>query len=350
MHEIFGRLAERGHEVSALVSGWRGCARTTRLDGIRVHRSGMRNTFSVSAPSYFRRHLRGHPYDVIVEDLNKVPLFTPLWAGRPVVLLTHHLFGLTAFQAAPIPVAAATVALEWPIGRVYRDVPSIAVSESTKEDLIDRGLRPDRISVIRNGIDIDYFTPRPDARAARPTLLFLGRLKKYKRVDLVIDAVRVLVDDGIDVELLIAGEGEERAALEARVGRLGLEDRVRMLGFLDEPAKLEALRSSWIHVLTSAKEGWGISNLEAAACATPSVVSDAPGLRESVLNGKTGLLAPHGDVAELSAAIARLVQDPELLERMSRQAREFAETFSWEASADAFERYLQRLVEDGARG
>jgi glycosyltransferase involved in cell wall biosynthesis len=350
LHEVFGRLARAGHEVTALVSGWPGCARRARLDGIDVHRSGRRHSFSLTAPLYFRRHLASAGFDVVVEDLNKVPLFSPLWARAPVVLLTHHLFGRTAFQAGPFALAAATVLLERPIPLVYRRTPAIAVSEGTKEDLVRRGLDAERITVIHNGIDADLYTPAPEVRAERPTLAFLGRLKQYKRVDLVIDAVHALAGRGLDVELLIAGEGEERASLEARAHRLGLRDRVRMLGFLDESAKVDLLRRAWLHVLTSSKEGWGISNLEAAACATPSVVSDAPGLRESVVDGRTGLLVPHGDVAALTEALGRLLTDSESRQRMGRQAREFAETFSWQASADAFESYLQRLVARGAPG
>lgn len=348
MHEVFGRLAGRGHRVAALVSGWRGCAPRTRLDGIEVHRSGTRNTFSLTAPAYFHKHLSEDPFDVVVEDLNKVPLFSPTWVKRPVVLLAHHLFGRTAFQAGPFPVALATILLERPLPRVYRGTPAVAVSESTKADLVRRGLRPENIAVIRNGIDVDFFTPAPEARARRPTLLFLGRLKRYKRVDLIVDAVHALAARGLDVELLVAGEGDQRDAVEAQVRRLHLEDRVRMLGFVGEEAKRRLLRQAWVHVLTSPNEGWGISNVEAAACGTPSVASDAPGLRESVVDGETGLLVPHGDVDALTHALARVLTDGDLGARLGRQARAFAETLSWEASADAFERYLERLVAEGA--
>jgi len=346
LHEVFGRLAERGHQVAALVSGWKGAHGRELLNGIDVHRSGGRHSFSVTAPLYYRRHLAGTGIDVIVEDLNKVPLFTPLWADAPVLLLTHHLFGTTAFQAAPLPVAAGTVLLERPIPLVYRRTPTIAVSEGTKADLVHRGLDADHISVIPNGIDVETYTPDPAARADRPTLLFLGRLKRYKRVDLVVAAVRELADRGVDVDLVVAGEGEERASLEAQVRSLGLEGSVTMPGLVDEAAKVGLLRRAWVHVLTSPKEGWGISNIEAAACGTPSVVSDSPGLRESVLDEKTGLLVPHGDARALADALERLIRDEALRERMGHDARAFAETLSWDRAADAFEGYIRRLVED----
>ena len=351
LHEVFGRLASAGHEVTALVSGWPGCSPRASLDGIDVRRSGRRYTFSLTAPREYRRLRAERAFDVVVEDLNKVPLFSPYWVESPVVLLAHHLFGSTAFRAAPVPVAAATWLLERTIPRVYAETPTIAVSESTRQDLVARGLSRDRIDVIPNGIDLERYRPsQASAETDRATLLFLGRLKKYKRVDLVLEAVAALAREGLDVELMVAGEGEELEPLRARAEALGIADRVQLLGFVDERLKVELLRRAWVHVLTSPKEGWGISNLEAAACGTPSVASDAPGLRESVVDGETGLLVPHGDVAALTEALGRLLRDRDLRARMGRRARAFAEGFGWEATAADVERVLARVVAAGEPG
>jgi glycosyltransferase involved in cell wall biosynthesis len=345
LHETFGRLAGWGHEVTLLASGWSGCAPEATLDGIAVHRTGGRHTFSLAAPRYFRRKLAGHGYDVVVEDLNKVPLFTPFWCRAPVTLLVHHLFGTTAFREASFPLAAATWLLERPVPRVFRDAPVVAVSQSTKDDLVRRGLAPEAIEVIPNGIDLAHFTPDPGvARTGRPTLLYLGRLKRYKRVDLIVEAVAELVSESEDLLLRIAGTGDDRPRLERLVARLGLADHVTFLGFVSEDRKLELLRTSWLHTLTSPNEGWGISNMEAAACSTPTVASDAPGLRESVVAGETGLLVPHGNTHALAGAIRRLVHDPEGRAAMGTAARSFAERFSWDASARATASLLGRVV------
>jgi len=350
LHEVFGRLVARGHSVTALVSGWPGCAPRAQLDGIQVHRAGRRYTFSLAAPRYFRRHFATVRFAVGVEHLNNVPLFTRYWTSAPVVLLADHLFGRTAFQAGPFPVALATWWLERPIPLLYRRLPVVAVSESTKDDLARRGLDPERIEVIPNGIDLDRFTPQPDAKTVSATLVYVGRLKAYKRVDLVLDAVAALTERGIRVELAIAGKGDRGPALRAQARRMGLGDRVRFHGFVSEDRKIDLLRRSWIHVLTSPKEGWGIASIEAAACGTPTVASDAPGLRESVADGETGVLVPHGDVEALTSALERLIRNPELRARMGRDARDFASRFSWDASADAMEGLLARVVADNARG
>ena len=350
LHEIFGRLAARGHRVTLLASGWRGAPPRVELDGIRVHRTGGRYTFSLAAPWYFRRHLARKAWDVVVEDLNKVPLFTPFWTGAPVALLVHHLFGATAFHEATFPVAAATWLLERPIPRVFAETPTVAVSESTRQDLARRGMDPARIEVIPNGMDLSALEPAPGLRYGEPTVVYLGRLKRYKGVDLILQAVARLRSQGVPVRFLVGGRGDHEPALRALAEQLRLGEAVRFLGFVSEEQKKEMFQRSWVHALTSPKEGWGIANLEAAACGTATVASDAPGLRDSVVDSVTGILVPHGDVGALAGALGRILGDEELRDRLGRQARTFAERFSWDASAGAMGAFLSRVVRTSRDG
>lgn len=345
LHEIFRRICTGGHSVTLLVSGWPGAEPRAIIDDMEVHRAGGRYTFSMAAPRYYRRRLSDQSFDVMVEDLNKIPLFAPFWAREPLALIVHHLFGATAFQEASLPLAAATVLAERPLGVVYRKVPTMAVSESTAQDLARRGLDGERIAVIPNGVDLDRYAPDPGLhRFDEPTILYVGRLKKYKRVDLIMRAVAELRRRGRSVRLLVAGTGDHAAAL-ARIRRdLELEAHVEMLGFVSEEKKLELFRRAWVHVLTSPKEGWGITNMEAAACGTPTVASDAPGLKDSVVDGVTGLLVPHGDIGALADALERLLGDEALRERLGKGGREFAARFTWERSADATLAFLEGVV------
>jgi glycosyltransferase involved in cell wall biosynthesis len=340
LHEIFGRLAGRGHEVALLVSGWPGGPTSDRLDGIEVHRTGGRYTFNLTAPVYYRRRLMDRDFDVMIEDLNKVPLMSPLWAGHPLTLLVHHLFGATAFEEAGWPMAAATWLLERPLGTVYRRVPTMAVSRSTAQDLGARGLPESSIAVIPNGVDADLYTPAAVARFDVPTVLYLGRLKRYKRVDLPIRALAALREEGVEARLIVAGTGDHAQRLREIAEELGVHDRVELPGHVSEARKVELFRRAWVHVLTSPKEGWGITNLEAAACGTPTVASDSPGLRDSVMDGETGFLVPHGDVPALAGRIRALIQDRALLERMGSAARRFAQRFTWDRAAAETEEFL----------
>jgi glycosyltransferase involved in cell wall biosynthesis len=172
----------------------------------------------------------------------------------------------------------------------------------------------------------------------------MGRLKRYKRVDLIMRAVAQLVADGLHVRLIVAGKGDHADVLAALRDELGLQDTVDMPGFVDETAKRELMRRAWVHALTSPKEGWGITNIEAAASGTPTVASDSPGLRDSLVDGQTGLLVPHGNVEALAGALRKVIEDTALRTRLSDGARAFAARFTWDRSADLTEHHLEEVI------
>jgi glycosyltransferase involved in cell wall biosynthesis len=341
LHEIFGRLAAKGHTVRLLCGGWPACPPRAELDGIDVYRVGTRHTFPFLAHRFYRTRLDPSA-DVLVEDINKIPLYTPRWRAKKTVALVPHLFGSTAFQEFPAPLAAAVWMAERPLGSAYRDVPFEAISESTADDLAERGIPRDSVEVIYPGVDTVAYTPNAGGRSAKPVFSYLGRLKKYKGVHLVIRAFAAL---GVpDATLEIAGAGDYRPELEALARSLDLGDRVRFLGRISEADKLALLRRSWALAFASPKEGWGITNLEAAACATPVVASNSPGIRESVRDGATGFLVPHGDVPAMSAAMRKIAESRDLVVTLGKQARSFAESFTWERAAEQTERHLMRVV------
>ena len=342
LHEIFGRLAAAGHEVTLLCGGWPGCPPRAILDGIMVHRVGTRYTFPFLARRYYEERLARFGFDVLVEDINKVPLYAAGWGARRAVALVPHLFGGTVFREAPPPVAAAVWLAERPLARAYRGVPFEAISESTADDLVARGIPRELVRVIYPGIDAAAYTPDAAERAAQPTFAYLGRLKRYKGVDLVIRAFARVRDPRARFE--IAGVGDYRPALERLAGSLALGERVRFLGRVSEAEKLALLRRAWALAFASPKEGWGITNLEAAACATPVVASDAPGLRESVRHGETGFLVPHGDVDGLAARLEEFAASPALVATMGAAARRFAASFTWERAADETARHLAAVA------
>jgi glycosyltransferase involved in cell wall biosynthesis len=346
LHEIFGRLAGMGHTITLLCSGWSGAPPRAELDGMRVHRVGTRYTFPFLARGWWRRHGQALGADVLVEDINKVPLYTPRWGAARTVALVPHLFGTTVFREAPAPLAAAVWLAERPLRAVYGRVPFQAISVSTADDLVARGIPREQIAVIHPGIDTVQFTPAPEMREPEPLFVYLGRLKRYKGVDVVLRAFAELAAP--NARLLIAGTGDHRSALERLAHSLDLGERARFLGFITEDEKLALLRRAWALLFASPKEGWGITNLEAAACGTPVIASDSPGLRESVRHGETGFLVPHGDVRAMAARMRELVQSPSSVAVLGTGARTFACRFSWEAAARDTESHLRSVVGDGA--
>ena len=205
-----------------------------------------------------------------------MPLYTPRWGGPPVVALVPHLFGGTAFQELAAPLAAAVWLAERPLGRVYRGVPFEAISASTASDLAERGIPRAAVEVIYPGIDTVGYTPCAAERARRAGLRLprsaqavQGRAARHPCVRR--DAA------SRPRALEIAGAGDYRPALEQLAASLDLGERVRFLGRISEDEKLRLLRRAWALVFASPKEGWGITNLEAAACGTPVVASNSPG-------------------------------------------------------------------------
>jgi len=341
LHEIFGRLADKGHDVRLLCGGWPACSPRAQLDGIDVYRVGTRHSFPFLARRFYKENLAGWA-DVLVEDINKVPLYTPRWGARHTMALVPHLFGSTAFQELPAPLAAAVWFAERPLGRAYHGIPFEAISISTAEDLAGRGIPRASVEVIYPGIDTVAYTPNAAERSLTPVFSYLGRLKKYKGVHFVIRAFAEMKVANAVLE--IAGAGDYRKELEALAHSLDLGDRVRFLGRISEAEKLSLLRRSWALVFASPKEGWGITNLEAAACGTPVVASNSPGIRESVRDGVTGFLVPHGDTTAMAAAMRRVAESRDLVASLGVEARVFAEGFTWENAADETERHIARIA------
>ena len=348
LHEIFGRLACRGHVIDLVASGWPGSAPTAELDGLRVHRPGRRHSFALHARAAVRRLLRANAYDVVVEDINKLPLYLAQLTDLPFCAIVPHLFGTTAFVEASWPMAAAVWAAELPIPWVYKRAAFHAISESTRDDLVQRGVPRGRVEVIHPGVDATWYCPDgATPRATSPTFLYVGRLKRYKGVEIALRALALARERQTALRLEIAGQGSDRPRLERLARKLGLAEAVRFLGFVSEEEKRQLLRRVWAVVFPSVKEGWGMSNVEAAGCGTPALASDSPGLRESVRDGETGFLVPHGDARALADRMLALAADPGLVSRLGRGARAFAEQLSWDRAARATEAHLQRILAQG---
>jgi len=345
LHELFGRIAGWGHEIQLVASGWPGCAPQASVDGIHVTRVAGRHSFALRGRGAVRHALRQRPFDVVIEDINKVPLFLPTLTRLPFVAIVPHLFGTTAFAEARAPLAAIVWAAELPIPWVYRRAGFHAISESTRDDLVRRGVPAERVVVIHPGVDSQAYRPDPATpRATRPTFLYLGRLKRYKGVELALRAIAAARQSRADMTLDICGQGDDRPRLERLARELGLAAAVRFLGFVPEEEKRRLLRRAWAVVFPSPKEGWGITNVEAAACGTPALASDSDGLRESVRDGVTGYLVPHGDSAALANRMLALANDPGLVERLGLAARSFAEGLSWDAAARATVTHIEQTI------
>jgi glycosyltransferase involved in cell wall biosynthesis len=344
LFELFSRLAAKGHRVHLVCSGWSGGAARGEIRGISLERHGGRYHFALAGRGAVRQALRREPWDLVTEDINKMPLFLPQLTELPFCAIVPHLFGATAFQELAWPMAALVALAERPIPRVYRHAGFHAISESTRDDLVARGIPRERIRVIHPGTDTSACAPGGLDRAQSPTFLYVGRLKRYKGVEVAIRGLALARRERPDLALDIAGTGSDAARLRALADSLGLSGAVRFHGFVTEEHKRELFQRAWANLFPSPKEGWGLTVMEAAACGTTSLASDSPGLRDSVENGRTGYLVPHGDPVALSRRMLELAGNPGLVARLGEAARRAAEAWSWDAAAAATETHLMELI------
>jgi len=336
LFEILGRLARRGYPVTMLCAGFPGGAARVRIEGVEVERLGNRYTYYARVVGRYRRLARAVARPaLLVETLNKLPFYGPVYSPLPQIAIVHHLFGRTAFRQVPFPIAAATWLAELGIPRVYRGVPMIAISPSTRDDLVARGVAPEQVTVSPCGIDHALY--RPGGEVPSPTILALGRVEPYKRFDLAVAVMPRILAAVPDARLVIAGRGAAVPALERQVDALGLRAAVELTGFVADERKVALYRQARVFVNLSEKEGWGLTVIEAAACGVPAVASNSPGLRDAVQHGRSGMLVPHGDADAYAETVLRLLQDDEEWRRLRAGALAWAGTFDWDVAADQAE-------------
>ncbi|WP_197371074.1 glycosyltransferase family 4 protein, partial [Streptomyces clavuligerus] len=268
--------------------------------------------------------------DLLVEVCNGLPYLAPLWHRGPTLCLVNHvhteLWDMRFGGRALAPAGRLGRRLEhWALKEGQRRNLMVAVSPSTAGELRAIGVDEDRIRVVHNGVE----EPGPPApRSSTPLFLALGRLVEYKRIDLLLrlwERVRPVTGG----RLVIVGEGPERDRLAGLAGA-----GVEFVGHVTEAEKHRLLSAAWLLLHPSAVEGWGLVVTEAAIRSTPTVGFDVPGLRDSVHDGVSGVLA-RGESA-FAAAWCSLALSEERRSALGRAARELAAGYTWDHTVRAF--------------
>jgi len=349
--EIFKRLVERGHEVTLLCSRYdKTFPGEDLIDGIRVVRRGNRHTFNFTAPLAYNREFKDAPIDIVMDDLNKVPFYSPLYVRRPLFVMVHHIHGSSVYGDAFLPAALYVHLTERLIPLFYRGVPFVAVSKSTKAELVSMGLRAENIEIVHNGVDHLGYSPDESLRSADPLIACVTRLKKYKGVHLLLRAMQAVRKEIPNARLIVTGRGDYEPQLHSLRKRLGLEDCVEFAGFVGREEMADIYKQAQVVVNPSLKEGWGLTVIEANACGTPVVAARGPGLVDSVIDGETGLLYPHSDTDAMADAIIRMLTDKELRSGLGAKSWAWSKEFTWDKTVDKMEVIIERTIaQHGAR-
>jgi glycosyltransferase involved in cell wall biosynthesis len=282
-----------------------------------------------------------------VHGHNSGPLFTGTLAAKLArakgVIITDH--------SRPFPERFSVVAAEFVLSRLVDEI--VSVSDQNKKDLLQHLHWPARkISVIHNGVDeappatddqLAALRTEFDLSPSRPVVFVAARLEPQKNIALLIEAARVLRTHGLDADYLVAGGGSEQARLEKLVVETGMRDRFHLAGWRLDTAQL--LRAADIFALPSDWEGLPMSILEAMSASRPVVATDVGDVHRAVVNEQTGLLVPPRDVRQLADALARLLADPALRERLGAAGHAlWREKFSVEKMVARYEELYARYA------
>jgi glycosyltransferase involved in cell wall biosynthesis len=339
-HENAKRWVKKGHEVTLFSSLFEGGKKREIIDGVNIIRDGNKLTVYKKAKQQYKNVFSRENFNIVIDEINTRPFFTRRFVkrGETIVALIHQLAQEFWYYETPLPVAfIGSHFLEKYWLRNYRDIPTITVSNSTKEDLMKLGFQD--ISVVSEGISFAPLSQMP-VKEENPTIIFVGRLKKAKRPDHLVKAFDSIVHQIPRAQLWIVGDGYLRKDLENIAS-----ERVTFFGYVSEQEKIDLLSRAWVLVNPSVREGWGINIIEANACGTPCIAYDIHGLRDSIVDGKTGRLVKElADIDALALTILDFLKNVKLREQFSNNALEWSKKFNWDRGAMEFLNALERFT------
>ncbi len=334
VHELAKNWVKSGNSVTVFCGNDGHAPRNQMIDGVQMVRRGGFYTVYIWAFIYYVLRFRGK-FDLIIDAENGIPFFTPLYTSTPKLLLIHHVHQDVFRKNLKFPFVYLALFLEAKLmPLVYKNTQVVTVSESSKKEIMRLKLTKHEPIIIHNGVDLKTFKPGREAES--PLIVYVGRLQKYKSLHVLINAAKIILQKVPTATVVIAGEGEEKTKLQNYVRLMGLEKKIIFKGRVSHEEKVELMQKAWVFVNPSFMEGWGITTIEANACGTPTVASNVPGLKDSVKDMETGLLAKYGNAPDFAEKIVTLLLSDTQRRKMSRASLAWAENFSWEVSAEKF--------------
>jgi len=336
--EVAKRWASLGNEITLFTSKFPGSKDEETVDGVRIIRAGGRFTVYKQAKKYYSKRFRQENFDIIIDEINTRPFFAQKFAKNEerVIALIHQLAREYWFYETPFPVNYLGYHfLEDRWLKQYVDVPTVTVSESTRQDLLTLGFK--YILLIHEGSDFKPLHTLPQ-KTPTPTVVFSGRLKRAKRPDHAIKAFAIIKEKNPDAEMWIFGDGPFRQELQTLAG-----NSVKFYGNINNAERRALLAKCWVLLVPGLREGWGLNIIEANALGVPSVAYDVPGLRDSIRNQDTGILVESGNIKALAENVIILLGDQAKRIELSQNALLDAKEFDGDNTTDEFFRKINTL-------
>jgi len=355
IHRLMKALVKKGYSVSLICSRFPGAAKFEVIDGIEIWRTGGRySLYPFSLFEYFRLRKRRR-FDLIVDcALLGIPFFTPLYVDWSSIIAVFFHLEKDVFRIelakeigrikGRLVGEIANAVENKLVPQLYKKVTKITFSVSTKEDMLASGFNEENIIVLHEGIELRKYGVANETKSSVPLILYLGRLKRYKGIQDAIRAFDIVQREIPNIRFSIIGRGDYFNHLLDLVKELKLEQKVTFHGYVSEKEKIKMLRKAHLLVHPSYKEGWATPVIEANACATPAVGSDAIGVRETIIHGKTGYIYPMGNYKEMAKYIKIILNNPKLRMVLSANAMKWARNFDWSQTEERFKAVVQQLI------
>ena len=321
--ETASRFVKRGIQVTIFTSSYLHAEPTENIRGVKIERRGNRLTCRFYAAYKFLRNKNN--FDIVIDEINTLPFFTPLYTKKSIAFI-HQLAKEYWFSQTPFPISIIGYMLEPIYLALYKNQPTITISESTKSDLKSLGFK--NVSLMRVGLDkinLSESNPRQNL------VLFMGRLTKTKGPQDAIEAFRIISEKMPDYKLIIVGRGEESYVkrLKARVKKLRIDKKVKFTGYITGKDKVNLLQKAKIILIPVIREGWNLVATEANATGCVPIGYNVPGLRDSIKNGKNGILVEKSH-ENLAQAAIDLLENGKKRSKLQKNGLKFAKNFNWD--------------------
>jgi len=333
-HEVMRRLVQRGHKMTLFCPRVSGVPHEEQIDGINVIRCGGKYTVYSRGRSFFKKNKES--YDLIVDEVNPRPFLNPkILNGKPALVLFHQMIREEWFYELPFPLNYFCNLYEnkWLIP--YRDTLTLTVSQSSRRDLEAIGFK--YVKVIPMGISREPLSEITE-KENDPTLVFIGRLKRHKLPDHAIKAFIILKNYMPSAKLWVIGDGYMLKDLE----KSNYKD-IKFFGHVQNEVKYDLLSKAHAVLIPSVREGWGLIVTESNAMGTPVIAYDVNGLRDSVQDGRNGILLRDKNPESLAKSAVKLFADKEKLRSLTINALEYSRQFNWDNTAAYFEAQIENI-------
>ncbi len=342
-HEHAKKWLNNGHKIIQFSSSFKNSKQKETVDGIEIIRMGSHYTVHLCAMLYYLKHLKNQT-DLIIDEFHFIPFFTPFYAwNKKILAFIHETAEGVWFKNQIFPINIIGFLLEPLVFNFYKNVQFMTVSHSTKKDLLKFGIEDKKISIIHNGTKALSVNAKKDQK---PIIIYLGRLAKDKGIKDVIQAFSMLNKKIGETTLWIVGREEKKGyekELEKFIKKENIESKVKFFGFVSEKVKYILLKRSWILAHASVREGWGLTVIEAASQATPTIGYDAQGLRDSVRDQETGFLIKNRNSKEFAEKMAEVINDRILYNKLSHQALLWSKQFSWDKATNESLKLINKI-------